>query len=309
MNHPDDISRKDFLARAGKIISGIVLYDSMSPLLNLSATETGTIAVVQGRDLAKNTVTRMAREAFDALGGTGAFIRTGMNVVIKPNIGWNAAPSRAHNTNPDLVEAVARLCIERGARVKIFDRPCAPERMAYQNSGIMSAARNAGAQIEYMGNRYRTVPVPAGLNLRTLPVYEDILDADFVINMPIAKHHSLARLTMAMKNLMGVIGGDRGAYHGQMDRNIVDFVKAIPTHLTILDATRILTNHGPASGTPADVRSPKTIVMGTNPVIVDAFGATIFGLDPARLGYLTHASRAGMGEINVRRMNIIRRNA
>jgi uncharacterized protein (DUF362 family) len=307
MKHAKGIFRKELLLQAGRVLSGLLLYDIISPLSRLFAAEGNRIAVVQGHDIAKATVARMAAEAFNALGGVGSFIRSGMNVVIKPNIGWNAPPSRAHNTNPDLVEAVTRLCVQRGARVKVFDRPCAPERMAYRNSGIQAAARNAGATVEFMGERYRTVRVPNGLNLQTLPVYEDILDADFVINMPIAKHHSLARLTMAMKNLMGVIGGDRGIYHGQMDKNCVDFVKAIPTHLTILDATRILTDHGPASGTAADVRMPKTIVMGTNPVTVDAYGATLFGLNPGQLRYLALASQAGMGEINLSRMNILRR--
>ncbi|MBN1534205.1 MAG: DUF362 domain-containing protein [Spirochaetes bacterium] len=307
MRHSKGISRRVFLTQAGSAMAGLMLYDVISPLSRLFATQGNRIAVVQGRTIAKETVARMAAEAFNAMGGIGSFIRSGMNVVIKPNIGWNAGPSRAHNTNPDLVEAVAGLCVQRGARVKVFDRPCAPERMAYRNSGIQAAARNAGATVEFMGERYRTVRVPNGLNLQTLPVYEDILEADFVINMPIAKHHSLARLTMAMKNLMGVIGGDRGIYHGQMDKNIVDFVKAIPTHLTILDATRILINHGPASGTPADVRTPKTLVIGTNPVTVDAYGATLFGLRPGQLRYLVLASQAGMGEINLGRMSILRR--
>jgi len=304
------LTRKALIFRAIQYAALMIFGPVLKPLRGLFSATGGrdTIAVVTGRDISPATITAMAGAAIQALGGIDRFVRRGMTVVIKPNIGWNSPPGRAHNTNPHLVEAVVRMCVQRGARVKVFDRTCNSDRLCYVNSGIRGAARRAGADVSYMNPRkYRTVRVPEGLKQRTLKVYGDVLTADVVINMPIAKHHSLSQLTMAMKNLMGVLGGNRGTYHSDIDKNLVDFVKAIPTHLTILDATRILTNHGPAGGTLADVRETRTIVAGVNPVNVDAYGATLFGKRPSDLGYLRLAAQQGMGEIRTSRMNIIRR--
>jgi len=243
------------------------------------------------------------------MGGIGRFIKRGMKVVIKPNIGWISPPEKAHNTNPDLVETVVRMCVDAGARVSLFDRSVNTAQLTYPRSGIAEAARRAGARVSHIDDRkFSEVPVQGALAFRTLPVYEEILDADFLINMPIAKHHSISTLTLAMKNLMGVLGGNRGIYHGEMHKSIVDFNKAIKSHLVILDATRILTAHGPSGGTPKDVKELRTIVMGTNPVTVDAFAATLFDINPRSLGFLANASREGMGVIDVSRMNLIRRN-
>lgn len=307
--------RRDFIKNATVVLSGLFLSPLLQPTARLfgqkaagKAGDGSKIVVVKGKDLSKDSIRKMVAEGFLAMGGIGRFIKKGTKVAIKPNIGWNSPPERAHNTNPDLIEAVAKICLQAGANVKIFDRSVNPEKLSYRSSGIAAAAENAGAEIALMDpRRYREVPVPNGLNQKTLMVYEDILDADVVINMPIAKHHSLSTLTMAMKNWMGVLGGNRGRFHWSIDKNIVDFTKAVRADLVILDATRILTAHGPNAGSPSDVRVLHTIVMGTNPVTVDAYATTLFGMKPRDLDYLILAAKEGMGEISLGRMNIVKK--
>ena len=105
-----------------------------------------------------------------------------------------------------------------------------------------------------------------------------------------------------MKNLMGVLGGNRGIYHGDIHSSIVDFNKAIKVHLVIMDATRILLRHGPNGGTQRDVRETKTIVFGTNPVTVDAFTATLFGMKCEIFMGVKDMERQSL---NVYRMNLL----
>ncbi len=304
-------TRREVLSGFLKSAFGIMLGSIAVPLMNLfgrSADSSKTVVVIKGKDLSKESLERMVKKGFDTLGGIDRFIKKGMKVVIKPNIGFNSRPEQAHTTNPDLVETVARMCIRRGADVTIFDRPVNSAPLCYRRSGMIQAARNSGADIEYIDERkFREVRIKNPLNLKTLLVYEDMLKADFVINMPIAKDHGSATLTMAMKNLMGVIGGRRGWFHINLHKNIVDFNKAIPVDLIILDATRILTDHGPNAGTPADIKEKRTLVMGTNPVTVDAYTAGFFNMRPHRVEYLRLAARENMGEINTSRMNIIKR--
>ncbi len=304
------VRRREFIKTTLFAFAGMFMGRMFFPVKRLFAGrklsgEDRSISVIRGKKIDRTTIERMVKRGFESLGGIKRFIKPGMKVVIKPNIGWNSTPEQAHNTNPDLVETVARICVEAGARVKIFDRSVQTPQLCYRRSGILAAAKNAGATIEYMDERkYRKVSVKNGLAQSSLEVYGEILDADFVINMPIAKDHSASTLTLAMKNLMGVLGGRRGWFHLSLHKSIVDFNKAIPQHLVILDALRILTDHGPSSGTGADVKEIRTIVMGTNPVTVDGYAAGFFNISPKRIDYLRMAAGEGMGEINRKRMKI-----
>jgi uncharacterized protein (DUF362 family) len=318
MKNPKNLSRKSFLFKAAGIAGGILISSFLSKYFNISSKGSNStrllnaaspvdekIVVVTGPDISKATIEKMVQKALGQFGGIKQFIKNGMNVVIKPNIAWNAPPENAATTNPYLVEIVAQLCKEAGAKVVIFDRTCSSARLSYKRSGIEEAAERAGVKIEFVDDRkFIDVKVPNALNSKTLSVYKPILDADFVINMPIAKHHSTSELTISMKNLMGVMGGNRGMLHWNINENIVDYVKAVKSDLIICDCLRILTNHGPNSGTPEDVKETRTIIIGKNPVTVDAYATTLFGKSPSDIKYLTLAFKEKMGEIRPERMNI-----
>ena len=308
-------NRRTFLKRVASLTAIVSVSQWMKPfsgyitrMLPATADESRSLVVVKGSSMSKSGMEKMVQKGLAQMGGLDRFVKRGMKVVVKPNLGFNSSPERAHTTHPYLVEAVAKMCKALGADVKIMDRPVHNARLVYKTSGMVEAADNAGVDLVYMdGRKYRRVDVPGGMNLRNLKVYSDILEADVIINMPIAKDHSSARLTLAMKNLMGVIGGNRGVYHLGLHKNIVDFTKTVPVQLVILDATRVLVDHGPSSGRPSDIKHPKSIVLGTNPVAVDAYSSqTFFGISPSRIDYLKYASREGMGEINIRNMNVKR---
>jgi uncharacterized protein (DUF362 family) len=124
------------------------------------------------------------------------------------------------------------------------------------------------------------------------------------INVPIAKTHGLAGLTMSMKNLMGILGGTRGTIHLDFDQKIVDVNTLVRPHLAVLDAYRILTRNGPTGGNLADVKTTRTVVVGTNQASVDAYGTTLFGRKPADLGYLVNAQQQGLGQTDLSRLRI-----
>ena len=74
----------------------------------------------------------------------------------------------------------------------------------------------------YMDSRkYRDVKLN-GTVLKSWPLYSEIFEADKVINVPIAKTHSLSVLTLAMKNWMGIMGGVRFRVHQRLDESLVD---------------------------------------------------------------------------------------
>ena len=248
---------------------------------------------------------QLARSAIEAMGGIRKFIARGDIVVIKPNIGWDRTPEQAGNTNPEVVATVVKLCFEAGAKkVKVFDRPVNDPRRCYVQSGIAPAVKALGAEADYMDERKFKDMAINGQALKSWPLYTEIFEADKVINIPIAKHHGLAKLTLSMKNWMGVMGGSRRQIHQKLDESLVDLSMKIKPTLTILDAVRILTANGPQGGSLADVKRLDTLVAGFDPVAIDSYGATLFGMKGSDLGYVALGHRLGLGQMDLSRLVI-----
>src|SRR5512143_2553419 len=247
----------------------------------------------------------IVKAAIDALGGMGKFISRGDVVVVKPNIGWDRTPEQAGNTNPEVVAAVVRLCFEAGAKkVRVFDRPVNDPRRCYVQSGIAPAASALGANVDFVDDRKFKDMAINGEALKSWPLYTELFEADKVINIPIAKHHGSAKLTMSMKNWMGVMGGQRRQIHQRLDESLVDLSMKIKPTLTILDAVRILTANGPQGGSLEDVKKLDTVIVGIDPVAIDSYGATLFGMKGSDLGYLRIGDKLGLGKMNLNNLKI-----
>ena len=253
-------------------------------------------------------VAAIVRAAIDGIGGIRRFVAKGDVVVVKPNIGWDRTPEQAANTHPQVVSTLVTLCFEAGAaKVKVFDRTCNDPRRCYVQSGIEPAAKAAGAEVSHIDDRkFREVSIPGGVAIKSWPLYAEALDCNKLINVPVAKHHGLSRVTLGMKNMMGIMGGNRGQIHQRIDDALVDLATVVKPVLTVIDATRILTAHGPQGGSLADVKKLDLIAAGTDPVAMDAWGATLFGLTGADLGYVVKGAARGLGSMDLSRLRIQR---
>jgi uncharacterized protein (DUF362 family) len=297
------VGRRDFLKGTSSAVAGLAVAGTLGPLIEAASPAHPDLAVAHGGSPAKT-----ARAAVEALGGMKRFVSKGDVVVVKPNIGWDRTPEQAANTNPEVVGAVVAMCIEAGAsKVKVFDRPCNDPRRCYVQSGIEAAAKAAGAEVSFINERkFREVAIPGGVAIKSWPLYTEILDADKLINVPIAKHHSLAGLTLSLKNWMGVMGGSRGRIHQKIGEALVDLALVVKPSLTVLDAVRVLTRNGPQGGTVNDVKRLDTVAAGTDQVAVDSFGATLFGLKGSDLSYVASAHRRGLGTMDLEKLAIKR---
>jgi uncharacterized protein (DUF362 family) len=249
----------------------------------------------------------LVRRSISALGGMQRFVSQGSKVVIKPNIcvAYHTYEYAA-TTNPWVVGALVKLCLEAGAKqVQVLDYPFGGTiDEAYSKSGIAEQVRLAGGEMVGMPRfKYVTTEIPAGLNLKKVDIFDDVLKADVLINVPIAKHHSLARLTMGMKNLLGVIY-DRPSMHFYMDQRLADLASRVKPALTLIDAVRILVANGPTGGNLADVKQLDTVIASPDIVAADSFGATLFGMHPEDLGYIKAASAMGLGKSDLKNMKI-----
>ena len=262
------------------------------------------LSVARSRDPFEATV-----RAVDLLGGMERFVSRGNRVLIKPNIGWDRRVEQAANTHPEVVKALAEMCLEAGSReILILDRTCNDARRCYRTSGILDMVKgisNPGVSLEYVNeNRFRKTNIPRGVVLRQWPLYDEALKADVIINVPVAKHHSISGLTLGMKNLMGLMGGNRGTFHSGIGQKLADLASVIAPRLTILDATRILVRNGPTGGRLEDVRVLNQVAASPDPVALDAYGTTLFNLAPGDLSSVVAGYRMGLGEMDLAKIRI-----
>jgi uncharacterized protein (DUF362 family) len=253
----------------------------------------GHLAVARGGDPV--TITR---QAVEALGGMQKFVARGDRVLLKPNIGWDRRPKFAANTNPDVVAAVARMCLEAGAsKVVVTDSPCNNPARCFDKSGLKK--KLAGLEVELLipTDRDYVEKNLGGEVLGVWPVLRSALDSDKIINIPIAKHHSSAVLSMGMKNWFGILGGGtrRGQLHQEMSLAIAELASAVRPALTVLDAYRILFRNGPQGGSLRDTKKIETVVASADPVAVDAYGARFFDLEPGQVPYVSIGEKMGLG--------------
>ncbi len=261
------------------------------------------LAAVEGESPAALT-----REAIAALGGMKMFVGKGDKVVIKPNIGWDRTPEMAACTNPEVVKTLVELVLDAGAKTAIvIDNTTNQAKRCYVRSGIQEAVKQAGGDMLFVDD-YRVKKMALkGSWLKEWDIVLDVVEADKIINVPIAKHHSLCRLTMGMKNWLGAIGGARNQLHQSLDQAVVDLSAFFKPRLTVLDAYRILVRNGPQGGRISDTQLVKTVVAGTDPVAVDAMGATFFEVTPAELPYLRLARERGLGEFQLEKVRLEKR--
>jgi len=263
---------------------------------------TPDLAVAEGGSPAQTT-----RAALEALGGVGRFISRGDIVLLKPNMSWDRVPEQAANTNPEVMRTLVELCYQAGAkRVKVLDNSINDARRCYVRSGIMEAAKEADAVVSYVDERkFRQIKL-GGEVLKQWAVYTEALEVDKLVNVPLAKHHNLCRLTIGMKNWLGLLGGNRGKLHQQIHQCIADLASFFKPNLVVLDAVRILQRNGPQGGRLDDVKQLNMVAVGTDQVAIDSFAATLFGLQGSEVGYIKEAHERGLGSMELSGLQIKR---
>jgi uncharacterized protein (DUF362 family) len=303
--------RRDFLKWAGLGAAGLLVGCRAADQRALQQPKPAVSAKVRGLIAVASTGTaaQMVQASLKPLGGIEAFVNKGDFVVVKPNIGWQRTPEQAANTNPKVVSAVIELCLKAGAkRVLVVEHTCdQPSQICFDMSGIEQAVKAAGGEIIAANreNQYEDIELPRAKILKRAKVAREIRAADCFINVPIAKDHSQARLTIGLKNLMGTVW-DRGAWHSSpsLHQCIADYATVVRPHLTIVDATRILVGAGPKG--PGPTKDTHQVIAAVDPVAADSYAATLFGLEPKDVEHLLRAQELGLGESDLQKAKIVK---
>jgi uncharacterized protein (DUF362 family) len=283
-----------------------------------TAAEPAYLAVARGGDDPEALV----RAAVAAIGGMGRFVPAGAKVLIKPNICFvGRKPEYAVTTNPYVVAGLVRLALGAGAAsVRVLDYPFyGSSKETYLSSGIQEQVEAAGGvmvitstfykdsngtkiMVDY--NKWIPQTVPHGVQLKSFEIIDEVLNADVLINVPIAKTHDTTRLTLGMKNLMGVIL-NRNTMHVNLGQRIADLTSLIQPRLTVVDAVRILVANGPSGGGDLNnVRKIDTVIVSPDIVAADSYATTLFGLQPSDIAYILAGAAMGLGRMDIQNLNV-----
>jgi uncharacterized protein (DUF362 family) len=288
------MKRRDFL----KAAFGTALYFTAKKVFPIETAPKFDVGVAVGKDYAKSV-----EKAIELVGGIRNYVKPGSVVVVKPNIAWNSTPELKATTDPLIVRTVVHLCFQAlASKVYVFDRTCNNPKITYVRSGIADAAKSAGASVQFVDEvndkLYKKIRIQGGSFLDETLVNRFILESDVLINVPVAKDHSSAGLTIGMKNLMGITGDNRSRWHWKLHDAIADINAGVKSHLTVVDATYIMLDNGPTGGSRDSLKRLDTILASPDVVSVDAETSLLFGIPPGKIEYIKKAAAKGIGKMS-----------
>ncbi len=302
------IAAAGFIARKFRDKEGPAAGSGTAPMKGLPdfsvPEQAGKLAIATGADRVKTV-----RAALDALGGMGKFVGRGDRVVLKVNAGFATPPMLSATTHPDLVAEVVRLCVAAGASaVMVMDNPVNDPVSSFELSGIAGVARAGGAAVVLPhANLFRPVSLAGGELIREWPFFSLPLEgATKLIGLAPVKSHNRAGASMILKNWYGLLGGRRNVFHQNINDIVKELALLVKPTLAILDGTASMVTNGPTGGSLSDLKATNTMIVGTDPVAADAFGATLLGMNADDLPYITKAAAAGAGTANYELLNPMR---
>ena len=307
MNHCP-MTRRQSLKKIMQLSGGLALAgiagtaDSSPPSSPASADQKFIVEAVGTSE--DYRVKDLARKTFDAAGGIGRFVPKASVVAVKANLSWARAPQFAATTHPEVLKAVIELCQEAGAKeVRIVDHTIHDARQCFALSGAGMVAKETGADLVFPRATLMRDMKIGGSRLDSWAVFTPVLEADVLINLPIAKHHSLSTLTLGMKNWIGAVGGSRWSLHQDIHQTIVDLAQFFKPTVTLVDGVRIMTANGPSGGSTADVQAKNTLILSNDQVAADAVGAMLFGRKPEEIGFIRIAQKQGLGTYDLAKLD------
>lgn len=309
MNFDKPITRRESIQKllnlsGGLAMAGAVTWPNASPLMAATSSEDRKFIAEAYGQSEGYSIKALTRSVFEAAGGMNRFVSNGDVVVIKPNISWARRPELAATTNPEVLEAVVELCQEAGAKkVRIADNTIHDARQCFALSGAGLVAKNTGADLIYPRSSLMRKMGVKGNRLNIWPVYKPLVEADVLINVPVAKHHSLSSLTLGMKNWIGAVGGSRWSLHQDINQSIVDLAQFFKPTVTLIDAIRIMTKNGPSGGSTSYVQTKNTLILSDDPVAADAKAALLFNRKPEDLGFIRLAQQQGLGTYDFQKLS------
>jgi uncharacterized protein (DUF362 family) len=309
----NDLNRRQFMVRSAKAGASILAACSLSYWFYDRAGPGRSEKVAAGVQIPDFSIPQLGQRmsilrgssrsetlqrAIKSIGGMQAFINKGDRVLLKVNAAFAAPPMLSATTHPEIVTAITRLCLQAGAAaVTVTDNPINDPASCFRLTGIEQAARSAGATVFYPQKEYfKTFSLAGGKLIRNWPVlYEPLSRIDKIIGTAPVKDHHRSGASMIMKNWYGLLGGRRNIFHQDIHTVIKELAMMIKPTLVVLDGTTTMMRNGPTGGSLSDLKETRTMIVSTDQVAADAFGATLLDKTVDELAFIRKAEAIGLG--------------
>ncbi|MBP7634849.1 DUF362 domain-containing protein [Candidatus Ozemobacteraceae bacterium] len=219
----------------------------------------------------------------------------GKHVLLKPNF-VECHPGRPINTDVRLITQVVDACMRLGAASVVVGEAPGHRRDPWYSIYHSTLREALPSQVRCIDlNHGDLVKVPNKgwyTNLKHFYITTPLAEADVVISIPKMKTHHWMGVTLSMKNLFGnlpgiVYGWPKNLLHVQgIARSIVDLTLTMPPNFVVVDGITGMEGDGPIMGTP---KSMGVVVMGKDPLAVDATCARMMGFEPGNIPYMALA--------------------
>lgn len=222
----------------------------------------------------------------------------GKTVVLKPNL-VDYLPGDAINTHPTLVLAAVEAFRRLGAKSVVIAEGPGHQRdtqLVLCQSGYEESLRYEKIRFVDL-NRDELIRTPLRASytgMKDLWLPRTVLDADFLVSMPKIKTHHWSGVTLAMKNMFGIVPGARYGWPKNIlhwkgiQESILDLCATVPIHFVIADGIIAMEGNGPLNGTS---RPLGKIVLADDPVAADSTCARLMGFAPLRIMHISEGAR------------------
>jgi uncharacterized protein (DUF362 family) len=328
-----NISRRKFIysttvAAVGSAVLGMKnVYGNNSD----SMVTKEVVSIVRIKD---GNISKAVEEAIDLLGGIKSLTRGKESILLKPNL---VAPDRRCTTKPEVVRTIAQILKNSGKEVMIGEASAAADNFnvignetfrtnkreildrmqehVFNTLGYTEMAKTLGVPlINLHSGNIVEVPLDNGFAAKSVKIHKALTDVDLVCSIPMMKTHTLATVTLSMKNLIGLYPGteyysvrswlhDRAAERGSMGvaYEVIDMNRAVKTGLSVIDASSAMEGNGPFGG---DLIDMGLIIAGTSPLATDMAGAAIMGFETDEIPAFKLAHKSGMSPLTLDEIEI-----
>jgi len=296
------VTRRDFI-RTSIAGGGAVLLADRLALSAADKREKTDVWVFHGKDKKK-----LMEACLKVIGENGGFGKGARKLTLKVNAAWWRTPVQGANTHPELVDAFLKGAKAQGIKQIVMpENPCDAAKNSFTRSGLLGVAKSNGvAMIDLRSDKklFKEVDIPGGGRLKKALVGKEFLETDVLVNMPVAKHHVSAILTMAMKNWLGAVWDRRYFHRNNLSQCIADFSTFIKPTWTIIDATRIMLDRGP-KGPSKNMKQLNLVILSKDQVAADAYTSTLFpGQGPGKIKYLAIAKEMKIGTADLSKIAV-----
>ena len=254
-----------------------------------------TVGIVR---VERSDVRDAVRRAVGLVGGIGRYVPPGARVMVKPNL-VNALNWRSGAiTNPWVTEAIVELAGQASASEVIIAEGTTvglDAREVFEATGYRKVASRLGVELVDLNSAPTVlVEVPKGIALKSVHVARLALEVDALINVPVMKTHNQTTITLALKNMKGVLApqGKRKDHFVGLNQAIADMNTILRQTVVVLDGIVAQERNGPVVGDPVDLG---LLLSAGNPVAADAIAARVMGFDPAQVEHIALSAAHGLG--------------